>query len=130
MKAIIYKIGNKTLYLAYNGEAMFAIEELHGGIKELPEKLNNKDRESFKSTCEVAALLAEQGELVRRYYGHEPQDIIAADDLRSIIQPSQIAEMTDAIFRSIALGYGSEIDRGKDDEIDLVLMELNQKKTN
>jgi hypothetical protein len=129
MKAAIFKLGERVLHLAYNGAAMFSIEESHGGIKDLAGTLDGRVSKGYDATCEVAALLAEQGELVRRYYGHDPLPVVKADEIKLMLQPSRVAELAGAIFSAIELGYGRELDEGSDDEVDIGLMELAQKKT-
>lgn len=130
MKAVLHELGNKKLYLAYNGEAMFKISETFGSINELADKTRGEGRESLQALCEVAVILAEQGELTRRYYGYEPQEIIDTSTIMQLIQPLLISDLDNAVFKAIALGYGTEIETGEDDVIDIGLAELNQKKTN
>jgi len=127
MKATMQKVGKNTLYLAFDGEAMFIIDEKHGGVQQLMEKLLKTDRESFAAVCETAAMLAERGELARRYYGYDPQDFTEASVIMNIIQPAQIVDLKDAVIKAIELGFGREIEDGEK-EIDLGLLELNEQK--
>ena len=129
MKAIIVKIAGKTYNLAFNGAAMFEIREKYDSVEDMLEITAQDDQGGFIAMCETVALLATQGELARRYFGYDPQEMIEAETIQNIVQPHEIIELTTAIPRAVALGFGAEIDRGKDDEIDLTLMELNQKKT-
>ena len=129
MKAVKVSVGRQEYYLAFNGEAMFAIRDKYGDAETLMEKMKPDTRESFEIVCDVIALLSEQGELVRRYYGYERADIIKAEEIRQLAQPADIIGLKMAIPRAIALGYGRDIEPEKDDEIDLGLVELNQKKT-
>ena len=127
MKAIKQKLGKHTLYLAFDGEAMFIIEEKHGGVKELTDKLLNSSRESFTAVCETAALFAERGELARRYYGYDPQEFVEATEIMQILQPAQIIELKGSVISAIELGFGREI-KDEEKEVDLGLLELNEQK--
>jgi len=129
MKAVKVKILGKEHYLAMNGEAMFTIQDEFGGAAALLEKIAPDTRESFIALCRAAAILAEQGELARRYLGYEPGEILKAEKLIRLIQPPEILSLKQDIPRALTLGYGSEIDKKSKKEIDLVLLELNQKKT-
>jgi hypothetical protein len=130
VKAVKVTIGKKKYYLAYNGTAMFEIQDMYGGLKQLMDLLGENNRKSFDAVCEVTALLAEQGELSRRYYGHDRQDIITSDEIKAIIQPMEIADLITSIHQAASLGYGRELDTDNEDEVDLGLLEINQKKTN
>jgi len=127
MKVTIQKVSKHTLYLAFDGEAMFIVDEKYGSVKNLMEKLLQTDRESLTTTCEVAAMFAERGELARRYYGYDPSKIIEADDIKRTIQPAQIVELKDSVIKAIELGFGREIEN-EEKEVDLGLLELNEQK--
>jgi len=129
MKAVKVTIAKKEYYLYFNGNAMFESRDKYGGIEQLNNALDEKTREGFAAICDTAALLAEQGELTRRYCGYDPAEFITAETIKNIIQPPEILDLLTAIFRAIQLGFGAEIDREKEDEIDIGLAELNQKKT-
>ena len=129
MKAITITIGGKTLYLTYTGEAMFGLREKYGEPTEMLEKMSGDTKESFDITCDVIATLAEQGELVRRYYGHTPQDIVSFETIKLLTQPKDIFTFKLIIPRVVTLGFSKEIIGDNDDEVDLGLLELNQKKT-
>ena len=129
MKAVEIKLNERGYYLAFNGEAMFKIQEDFGGSENLIDILKQNTRESFVTLCEVVAFLAEQGELVRRYMGYDPNETLKSETIKNSVQPSDIFGLKLAVARAIALGYGREIDPSSKDEIDLGLNELKQKKT-
>ena len=129
MKVISIDIGGKKQHLMYNGEAMFELRDKFGTVSELLEKLKEDTRESFNIACEAVAIMAEQGELARRYVGHTPEDFLTADVIKQVIQPLEIVDLKMIIPRVITLGFNREINKENEDEIDLGLEELNQKKT-
>ena len=83
----------------------------------------------FSAACKAAAILAEQGELVRRGLGYDPEPMTDAETIAATMAPSEIAALKVAIPSALTLGYGREIEADAD-EVDLGLAELNtQKKT-
>lgn len=129
MKAVKITLAGRECYLAFTGEAMFQIEEMFGGATELLEAVKGNTRDAFSAACEAVAVLAEQGELARRYLGYDKAPILDAETIRATTAPSGIAELKLAIPAAIELGYGREV-KEESDEVDLGLAELNaQKKT-
>jgi len=129
MKAVKINLAGRTRYLAFTVEAMFQIEETFGGSGELIEAIKPGTREGFSAACKAAAILAEQGELVRRGLGYDPEPITDAEAIAATTAPSEIAALKVAIPAALTLGYGREVESDVD-EVDLGLAELNgQKKT-
>lgn len=129
MKAIKATLAGREQYLVFTGEAMFQIQEKFGGASELIEKMKGGTREAFSATYEAAAILAEQGELARRYLGYESSPMVSAEQIAATTTPGEVIKITLAVSSAIALGYGREIQE-ESDEVDLGLAELNaQKKT-
>lgn len=129
MKAVKMDLAGRVRYLAFTGEAMFQMRERFGGTSQLLDDMKADTREGFFIACEAAALLAEQGELVRRGLGYDPEPMTDAGTIAATMAPSEIAALKVAIPAAISLGYGREIEP-ENDEVDLGLAELNtQKKT-
>ena len=129
MKAVKIDLAGRTRYLAFTVEAMFQIQEVFGGAGDLIDALKDNTRDGFSTACEAAAILAQQGELVRRHFGYDPEPILDAGTIAATMAPSEIAALKVAIPAALTLGYGREIE-SDEDEVDLGLAELNtQKKT-
>lgn len=128
MKAVKINLAGAERYLAFTGEAMFTIKDEFGGVSELLSAMGNDTREGYAATCKAAAILAEQGELARRHMGHTPADIVDAEVISALTSPAEYAAVKAAIPVAIALGFGREIE-DKEEEIDLVLVELQKKTT-
>lgn len=129
MKAVKIDLAGQERYLAFTVEAMFLIQEMFGGSSELLEVMKENTREGFSAACEAAAIMSQQGELVRRSLGYDPEPIIDAGAIAVAMVPSEITALKLAIPAAISLGYGREI-KPENDEVDLGLAELNaQKKT-
>lgn len=129
MKAVKIALAGRTRYLAFTGEAMFQMRDKFGGTTKLLEDMKADTREGFSIACGAAAILAEQGELVRRHFGYDPEPILDAETIAATAAPSEIVALKLSIPAAISLGYGREVEP-ENDEIDLGLAELNgQKKT-
>lgn len=129
MKAIKINLAGRDRYLAFTGEAMFKINEEFGSVSELLEKSKPNDRDGLAVTIRAAVILAESGELARRYMGYDPEPMLDGEALCATLTPAEIAPLKLAIPAAITLGYGREVP-DEADVIDLGLQELNaQKKT-
>ena len=127
MKAMEYKLDCETSYLVFNGFAMFEFDEQVGGAGRLMESVQTINKKSFELLCQATALLAEQGELTRRALGYEKQLIPTLEKIRAVATPMDVVGMRAAVMQAIMAGYGREIE--SDEDVDLVLLELRQKKT-
>lgn len=129
MKSVKINLAGRVRYLAFTGEAMFQMRDKFGGTSQLLEDMKADTREGFSIACEAAAILAEQGELVRRNFGYDPEPIPTTAEIAATSAPSEIVALKLAIPAAISLGYGREVEP-ENDEVDLGLAELNtQKKT-
>lgn len=128
MKAIKISLAGRESYLAFTGEAMFRIRDDFGGAAAVLEAIKPDTREGLAAACRVAAILAEQGELARRHMGHDPRPIVDAEAIEATVTPAEITAIKTAIPAALALGFGREL-ADENEEVDVVLLELNQKKT-
>lgn len=126
MKAVKINFSGREYFLLFNGAAMLEIDERFGSSVELFELLNQSGRPMFDALCGAAALLAEQGELVRRCMGYDPEEVLSEEKVKTLATPADIMELKRSVVNAIMLGYGRE--EGTDGEVDLGLAELNQKK--
>lgn len=128
MKAIKITLAGRERHLVFTGEAMFRIQEKWGGSSALLEAIQPNTREGLLNACDAAAILAEQGELARRYFGYDPAPMVDAEAIAQTTTPDGIETLKLAIPAALTLGYGREV-APENEEIDVVLLELNQKKT-
>lgn len=127
MKAVVFPLNGCAYYLLFNARAMFAIDEQFGGTNGLLDKMQSSHLDGFAVLCQAGTLLAEQGELVRRSLGYDPGTMPDEAQWALLASPLDLAELRNAIFKAIALGYGRDVEG--QDEVDLGLVELAQKKT-
>ena len=109
MKAVKINLAGRVRYLAFTVEAMFQIQEVFGGSGEMIEAIKGDTREGFSAACKAAAILAEQGELVRRGLGYDPEPMTDAETIAATMAPSEIATLKVAIPSALPLGYGREL---------------------
>lgn len=125
INGIDIELGGQEYALLFNGYAMFAEKELFGDVGML-EQIQANTADGFEALCKAVALLAEQGELARRYEGHEPEEILTLERIRVLATPLDVPALRMAVINAMVRGYGREIEP---DEKDLGLTELEQKKT-
>lgn len=130
MKTIEFTIGSKALHLYMNGEAMFAIQDLDAGTPEgtpdVVERMMQNDVNSLRLLCQVANILATQGEHCRRYLQYSPERIPSVDELLLLLTPMQLIGLRSAVIQAINAGY-SQPDADDDGDIDTGLAELEKK---
>ena len=127
MRSVPYTFNGQEYHLCMNAAALFAIYERLGDKGSVLDHIKGTGKKSFSNTCFMLAKLAEQGEMVRRYEGHDHEKFPSEQMFAAMLMPTDVAEAKDALRKAIALGFTREIDR-KQKAVDLGLVEL-QKKT-
>lgn len=125
MKTVKTVIGDKDFYLLYNAEAFFTLGDEFGD-ENIFDALAKTNRDGFAKTIKIAAVLAEQGELARRYYGYDKSEIPTEDYIKFSTSVLDIPELKRDIQDAIILGLKQEIENPQK-EVDLVLQELEKK---
>ena len=129
MKTVEFIWDGKPLYLMLNGTALFDILDRYGSRAEILEPIEGNDKKSYLNTCWILSKLAEQGELARRFLGHDHATYPTPERLAALMMPLEVPKARRAITRAVQLGFGMQ--HPADDEqdyVDIGLMEL-QKKT-
>lgn len=129
MKTTEFVLGPKTLHLYFNGEAMFQCNALD---KDLPEdapdwmnRMTENTLEGKRLLCQVAHILATQGELCRRYLQYDPERTPAEEDLQLLVPASRYVTLRTAVMCAIADGLAAKSQ--EDGDIDVGLLELEKK---
>ena len=129
MKTFEFDYGGKVLHLYMNGTAMFAIEALDSGREDTTdviERMKENTPEGVADLLKVALILAEQGELCRRYLGYSPERIPAEKELLLLLSPAQLMMLRVVAMMAINAGYEQK-ESGQKDDIDTGLAELEKK---
>ena len=126
MRYVKVKIAGREIYLLFNGAAMFELKTALGE-KSIFKAIKSTNPNHFENLCKVAAVMGEQGELYRRFMGHDKQPITTFDELKIIISPADTIDIMNAILQAVTLGYTRDTE-DEEAEVDLGLAELNKKK--
>ena len=126
MKGYKYTFDGSDYTLCYTGEAMFDINKIIGDA-ETTEALIPETKEGFEKLCKAAALMSEQGELARRYLGHEPEGFLEAEQIRLLLPPTERIKLYNAVMAAIVLGCDREI-KEKNKEVNLTRQKMLKKK--
>ena len=129
MQTVEFAYGPKTLHLYHNAAAMFAIQDLEStkdGDQSIYDRILANTRAGVSLLCQVAHILAQQGEHCRRYLQYTPERVPPAVELEAALTPAQILGLRTTVVQAIDAGYRSE--QSEDDgDIDLGLLELEKK---
>ena len=109
-------------------EVMFDMTDKFGTIKSALEILEKGNRESFDALKWFVIHMANDGELCRRESGYDHLVMVKESDISLRMKPIEYEEFLVAVVQAINLGYNREV-KSSDDDIDLELAEINEKKT-
>ena len=112
--------------LNYSVEIMFKVNEKFGGVNQALSAIEDDSRECVENVRWFAVELANDGELCRRAVGLDHRKMLTMDDFTMRMAPVDYFHLKDCVLKAIAAGYKKEIKN--DEEVDLGLAELNEKK--
>lgn len=112
-------------HLLFNGYAMFAAQDMFEN-RQLGEIVQDNTAEGFVNLCRVFCLLAEQGELARRYEGYDKGETPDEERLRAAVMPYDVITMRQSVLEALMRGYKRDV---PEEETDLGLAELQKKRT-
>lgn len=101
-------------------------KDLHEGAPDWLGRLLENTLEGKRTLCKAATILAEQGELCRRYLQYDPQRIPTEEDLQLLLTPMDILALRTTVMAAINDGYSGKTQEQGD--VDLGLLELEKKK--
>lgn len=130
MQTITFAYGPKELHLYFNGEAMFAVDALDANKPDdqpdVLDRIQQHNADGFAMLCEVAVILAQQGELCRRYLQYTPARVPTAQELLLLLSPMQMLSLRSAVIRAINNGW-SQATADSEGDVDMGLAELEKK---
>jgi len=127
MKVSKLEFMGETYHLFYNSEAMLTLDEKFGKGAKIALAINPSTKEGKQALCDAVSIMAEQGELARRFLGYDKGNLPDAEKLNLFLTPKSAIALFDASVRAIQLGFGQEIKEDENKEVDLVLQELEKK---
>lgn len=135
MKHIDFDFNGRPLALSFTAEALFAVYDKFGVVDDILSATHclEPTAEGWKNCCWMAALMAAQGELQRRYRGEDPRTMVTMEELRTGYMATECLELQRAVREALEQGFARGIpDEGEEEkEVNLVLQarEQAQKKT-
>lgn len=126
MRTVPFQQGGHTWHLLLNGAALFDIYEKFGSKGFVLDHIRGSGKKSFGPTCWLLAKLAEQGELLRRYQGHDKGPIPTEEQFRLSLSPLEVPRAKQAITLAVQEGFRRE-EGDKRNEVDKGLLELEKK---
>lgn len=129
MKHIDFEFNGATYALSFTAEALFTVYDKFGYSSDIlgATKALEPSVEGWKNCCWLAALMASQGELQRRYLGHEPRKMITVEDLRLSVMPADANRLRQAVRDAMEQGFQRDIpDQDPVEEVNLVLLEREE----
>ena len=130
MRTVDFEYRGQVLHLCLNGAALFAIRDDYGSEESVMDLIAKcSGIEDFRRTCRILHILCEQGELVQRYLGQEPQEIPTERYLATTMMPSDLPTVREAMIQAVADGFRREAPDERPKRRDLGLEELQKKKT-
>lgn len=115
-----------TCHLIYNNQAMFEIAEAFPDQEEPLNSISGDGRKNYEATIKVFLILAQQGNLVRGYYGYPQIQLPDQDTIKKIADVGDWLKMKNAIYSAIVLGTEHHVEPSED--VDVTLMEFQNQK--
>lgn len=128
MRTVEFEHNGQVWHLYLNGAVLCEIYDKYGGEKSVIDPIQGDGTAAFHAVCWYLTRLAAQGELLRRWQGHERGPLPVEAAFRVTLSPLDVIRAKEAIAQAVAAGFGRQI-RDERREIDLGLQELEQKKT-
>lgn len=125
-KCIKTEVAGMTCHLIYNNQAMFDIAEAFSDQNDPLDAISGDGKESYEATIKVFLIMAQQAELVRKYYGYPQTQLPDQDMIRKIADVGDWLKMKTAIYSAIVLGTEHHVEPSE--EIDVTLMEFQNEK--
>lgn len=129
MKHIDFEFNGKTYALSFTAEALFTVYDKFGYTADIlgATHILEPTLEGWKNCCWMAALMASQGELQRRYRGETPQRMLSLEELRTGFMAADCIRLRDAVQKALAQGFQRDVPtQDEDEEVNLVLLEREE----
>lgn len=127
MKTVEFEWNGQVYHLCMNGAALFDIYDKFGNAGGVLEPIQGSSRQTFNNVCWYLWKLMEQGELVRRFQGHDRVKIPGEMEIRTLLRAPDYTEARKAISTAIAQGFAREVEDEGAKKIDKGLLELEKK---
>jgi hypothetical protein len=119
-----FEFNGKTYAFSFTAKALFDVYDKFGCSSDIlaSTKILDPSAEGWANCCWLAALMASEGELLRRRRGETPQPMLAMEELRSGLRAAESNRLRDAVVEALQQGFRRDIpSMTEDEEVDLVL---------
>lgn len=118
----------REIYLNYSVGVMFEVIEKYGDVSTALTYMQEDTKGGFEVTKHLGLLMAQDGELARRYIGHDPSPMLEESELNFHLNPVDYEAFKASVVYAISAGYGRD-NAAAAKEVDVGLQALEQKKT-
>lgn len=125
-QCITTEVAGITCHLVYNNQAMFDLQEMFPDGEDPLDAMSGDTREHYEATIKIFKVLAEQGELTRRYFGYQPEKMPEMEAIREMADMGDWLNMKQAVYSAVVLGTEHHVEPAED--IDVTLLEFQQEK--
>ena len=134
MKHIDFPFEGRTYALSFTAEALFQVYDKFGVCDDILEATHclEPTAEGWRNCCWLEACMAAQGELQRRAWGHDRQEMLTVEQLRTGFMACDNTRLRMAVRSALEQGFRRDIpDPDAEKEVNLVLQEREaaEKKT-
>ena len=130
MRTVPFELGGQTLHLCLNGAALYDIYDRYGTDEPVLSHIQGTGKEHFAAACWMLTKLAEQGELVHRYQGHDKGFLATEHWVRANLAPLDVIRAKRAIEETVRMGFRlEEPEEAKPIDKGLLELEKQEKKT-
>jgi hypothetical protein len=129
MKHIDFEFNGTTYALSFTAEALFSVYDKFGYTSDILDttKILEPTQEGWRNLCWLAALMASQGELQRRYRGEDPRPMVTVEQLRTGFMAADSLRLRQAVRDALEQGFHRDVPGpDEDQEVDLVLLEREE----
>ena len=129
MKHIDFEFNGTTYALSFTAEALFTVYDKFGYTTDIlgATQIMEPTQEGWKNLCWLAALMAAQGELQRRSWGHDPCPMVTVEQLRTGFMAADSLRLREAVRDALAQGFQRDVPSpDADEEVNLVLLEREE----
>lgn len=130
MKYTEHTFEGVTRRLSFTAGALFKIYEKYGYTSSIVStlELDKGTEKGWNNTCWLYVLFAQQGAAQLRSLYLDAPPLITYDQLRTQASPADMAEIRKAVFDALELGFLRDRKPTEEEEQDMVLLELEERK--
>ena len=129
MKHIDFEFNGEFYALSFTAEALFTVYDNFGYTSDIlgTTKIMEPSVEGWRNLCWLAALMASQGELQRRNWGHAPKNMVTMEQLRTGFMAADSLRLRQAVREALEQGFQRDVPSpDEEQEVNLVLLEREE----